>query len=149
MVDAVLRSRIGRILRRSQISRICMKQEREIWVMWSEKLRFWSKITSKFRTGEVGVNAWVDVEPRLKEIDGSGIFFSCSRRPMTINSVFEGLRQRRFEVVQEEICLTTSRRWSTCAAAPTEQLLGTVYNVKESILEEWLLMATTVYRFYT
>jgi len=38
----------------------------------------------------------VDVESRLREIDGSGIFVNCSRRPMTINSVFEGLVQRRF-----------------------------------------------------
>ena len=27
---------------------------------------------------------------RLRKIDGSGIFFSCSRRSMSINSVFKG-----------------------------------------------------------
>src|SRR6218665_1953444 len=54
------------------------------------------------RTGEFGV----DAESRLREIDRSGIFFSSSRRPLSINSVFEGFRQRRFEVIQEEICLT-------------------------------------------
>ena len=63
--------------------------------------------TYKLRTGEFGVNVRVDVESRLREIDGSRIFFNCSRRPMSINSVFEGLRQRRFEVIEEEICLTT------------------------------------------
>jgi len=47
-------------------------------------------------------------ESRLREIDGYGIFFICSWRP--INSVFEGLRYTRFEVIQEEICLTTCRR---------------------------------------
>ena len=86
---------------------MCMKKERERWVMWSEKLRFLSKITPKLRTEEFEVNVWVNEESRLREIDGSGIFFSCSRRPMSINSVFEGFRQRRFEVIQEEICLTT------------------------------------------
>ena len=103
MVDAVLRSNIGRILRRS---RICMKQERERWAMWSEKLRFWSKIRPKLRTGEFGVNVWVDAESRLREIDGSGIFFNYSRRPMSINSVFEGSRQRRFPLhYSEHHCL--------------------------------------------
>ena len=60
---------------------------------------------------EFGANVWVDEESKLKEIDGSEIFFNCSRMPMSINSVFEGFRQRRFEAIQEEICLSTCRRW--------------------------------------
>ena len=67
-----MRSSVGRILRRS---RICMKQERERRVMWSEKLRVWSKITSKLRSGEFGVNVWVDAESKLREIDGFVIFW--------------------------------------------------------------------------
>lgn len=104
MVEAVLKSSMGRILRRS---RMCMKQERERLVMCSEKVRFWSKSTPKLRTGEFAGNVWVDVGSVLREIDGSGIFFNCSRRPMSKNSVLDGLRQRRFEVIQDEIWLTT------------------------------------------
>jgi len=58
------------------------------------------------------VSVLVDIGSRLRELDGSGIFFSCCRRPTSINSAFEGFRLRRFEVIQEEICLTTCRRWS-------------------------------------
>src|SRR6218665_3902657 len=47
---------------------------------------------------------------KVKGFSLVGIFFSCSRRPMSINSVFEGFRQRRFEVIQKEIYLTTCRR---------------------------------------
>ena len=64
----------------------------------------------KLRTGEFVLNVWVDAESMLSDIDGSGIFLNCSRRPISINSVFEGLRHRRFEVIQEEICVTTFRR---------------------------------------
>jgi len=41
---------------------------------------------------------WVDVESRLREIHvvGSGMFLSCSRRPISMNSVLEVFRQRRF-----------------------------------------------------
>ena len=56
------------------------------------------------------MNVWVDTESRLREIEGSGIFLSCSRRPIRMNSVLEGFRHNRFEVIQEEICLTTWRR---------------------------------------
>src|SRR6218665_2295111 len=50
------------------------------------------KITQTFRTGEFGVNVRVDAKSRLREIDGSGIFFSSSRRPISrpINSVLNG-----------------------------------------------------------
>ena len=34
------------------------------------------KITPKLRTGEVGVNVWVEAESGLREMDGSGIFLS-------------------------------------------------------------------------
>ena len=36
------------------------------------------------------MNVWVDAESRLREIEGSGIFLSCSRRPISMNSVLEG-----------------------------------------------------------
>ena len=49
------------------------------------------------------MNVWVDVESRLKEIDVSGIVLSCSLRPISMNSVLEEFRRRRFEVIQEEI----------------------------------------------
>jgi len=113
IVDAVLRSSIGRILQRS---RICMKQDLERWVTWSEKPMCWSNITPKLRTGEVGVNVWVG----LRKIDGFGIFTSCSCKPVIINSVLEVSKHRRFEVIQEGICLTTCRRWSL----DSEKLFG-------------------------
>ena len=46
------------------------------------------------------MNVRVDVESRLREIDGSGIFFSCSGGTMGINSVFEWFRHNRFKVLQ-------------------------------------------------
>jgi len=75
MVDAVLRSSTKRILRRS---RICMKKAGRLSdvIRASEEPRFWSKITPKLRTGEFGVNVWVEAESMLREIDGSGIFLS-------------------------------------------------------------------------
>ena len=69
------------------------------------------KIRPKLRTGEFRVtvwNMWVDAVSRLKKIDGGfGIFLSCSRRPINMNSVLERFRHRRFDATQEEVCLTT------------------------------------------
>ena len=59
----------------------------------------------------------VDAESRLREIDGSEIFLSCSRRPLSMNSVLGGLgheaiagktsdvigEAKRCEVIKEEI----------------------------------------------
>jgi hypothetical protein len=50
MVEAVLKLSMGRMRRRSLI---CMKQVRDKLVMWSEKERFLSKMTPRFRTEEV------------------------------------------------------------------------------------------------
>jgi len=57
---------------------------------------------------EFAVNVWVDAEPRL--IEGSGICWSCSRRPISMNSFLEGLRHMKFEVIQEDIWVATWRR---------------------------------------
>ena len=72
--------------------------------------KLWSKITPRLRTGEFAVEVWVDAQSRLTEIDGSGNFFSWSRRPISMNSVLEGFRHRRFDVIQAEIWITTRRR---------------------------------------
>ena len=49
MVDAVLKSSMGRMRRRS---RMCRKQVRERLDMWFEKERFGSKDTPRLRTEE-------------------------------------------------------------------------------------------------
>ena len=49
MVDAVLKSSMGRMRRRS---RMCRKQVRERLNMWFEKERFGSKVTPRLRTEE-------------------------------------------------------------------------------------------------
>ena len=59
--------------------------------------------TYRLRTGEFGVKVWVDAESMLREIEGSGILFNWSRRPISMNSVLEGFRHRRFDVIQAEI----------------------------------------------
>ena len=71
---------------------MCMKQEREMLVMWSEKVRFWSKITHRLRTGEFVINLCVGAESVLTKIERSGILLSWSRRPMRMNSVLVGFR---------------------------------------------------------
>ena len=40
----------------------------------------------------------VNAESRLREIDGSGIFLSCSHRPLSIHSVLDRLRHKRLEL---------------------------------------------------
>src|SRR6218665_2053559 len=69
MVEAVLKSSMGRMRRRS---RRCMKQERERLEMWLEKERRGSKVTPRLRTGASEVK---EVEDELSErcIEGSGI----------------------------------------------------------------------------
>jgi len=60
-------------------------------------------MTPRFRTGEFAVNVCVGVESVLRKIEGSGILFSWSRRPMRMNSVLVGFKQSRFDVIQDEI----------------------------------------------
>ena len=42
------------------------------------------------------VTVLVDAKPRLREIDGSGIFLIWSLRPISMTSVLEKFTQRRF-----------------------------------------------------
>ena len=56
----------------------------------------------KLRTGEFGVNVWIDAESMLREIDGTGLLSSCSRRPISIIQFLRGLRQRRFARLYHE-----------------------------------------------
>jgi hypothetical protein len=77
---------------------MCMKQERDRLEMWFEKERCESNITPRLRTGASEVKVR-DEELDDRCIGGSGIFLIWSGKPRTsnsvINSVFEGLRQRR------------------------------------------------------
>ena len=93
MVEAVLKSSMGRMRRRS---RMCMKQERERLDMWLEKERCGSKVTPRLRTEESEVKVR-DEESVDRCINGSGIFLIWSGRPRMMNSVLEGLRQRRLD----------------------------------------------------
>jgi hypothetical protein len=73
-----------------------MKQERDRLEMWLEKERCESNITPRLRTGASEVKVR-DEELVDRCIEGSGIFLIWSGRPRIMNSVFDGLRQRRFE----------------------------------------------------
>src|SRR6218665_2661633 len=97
MVEAVLKSSMGRMRRRS---RMCMKQERERLEMWLEKERRGSKVTPRLRTGASEVK---EVEDELSErcIEGSGIFLIWAGRAIMMNSVLEGLRRRRLDDISK------------------------------------------------
>jgi hypothetical protein len=100
MVEAVLKLIMGRMRRRSLM---CIKQVRDRFVMWSENERFLSKMTPKFRTEEARSGGGEAGSWRVKGEDGSVILASCLGSPRSRNSVLEGLRQRRLEVIQEDI----------------------------------------------
>jgi hypothetical protein len=55
MVEAGLKSSIGRMLRRS---RTCMKLERERFEMWLENDKCGSKVIPRLRTEESDVKVW-------------------------------------------------------------------------------------------
>src|SRR6218665_869119 len=93
MVEAVLKSSMGRMRRRS---RMCMKQERERMERWMENERLGTKVTPRMRTGasEMKVVEEELVDNRMEE---SGIFLIWAGRPIMMNSVLEGLRQSRLD----------------------------------------------------
>jgi hypothetical protein len=103
MVEAVLKSSIGLMRRRS---RMCMKQERERFEMCLENERCESKVIPRLRTGESDEKVR-DEELVDRWIEGSGIFFIWSGRPRMMNSVLEGLRQRRLDDIHWEMRSTT------------------------------------------
>src|SRR6218665_1081363 len=70
MVDAVLKSSMGRMRRRS---RMCMKQERERLEMWLENERRGSKVTPRLRTGASEMKV-VEEELLDNRMEESGIF---------------------------------------------------------------------------
>ena len=85
------------------------KQVLVSWVMWSEKVRFWSKITPRFLIGldEVKVE---DEEGEFKVIDWSVSLLSWSGRPISRNSVLEGFKERRLVDIQLEMREIVSTR---------------------------------------
>src|SRR6218665_1270117 len=93
MVDAVLKSSMGRMRRRS---RMCMKQERERLDMWLENERWGSKVTPRSWTGASEMKL-VEEELLDNRMEESGIFLIWAGRPIMINSVLEGLRQSRLD----------------------------------------------------
>jgi hypothetical protein len=115
IVEAVLKSSMGRMRRRS---RMCMKQVRERLEMWFEKVRLESKITPRLRTGELEVKVR-DEDSVERCMVGSGIFLIWSGRPMMMNSVLEGFKERRLADIHLEIWLTTS---SNCVMEVEKQV---------------------------
>src|SRR6218665_1877257 len=101
MVDAVLKSSMGRMRRRS---RMCMKQERKRFEMWLENERCGSKVTPRLRTGESEMKVVKEelLDNRMKK---SGIFLIWAGRPIMIYSVLEGLRQSRLDDIHWEFGL--------------------------------------------
>src|SRR6218665_2676121 len=85
MVEAVLKSSMGRMRQRS---RMCMKQERERLEMWLEKERRGSKVAPRLRTGASKVKL-VEEELLDRCIEGSGIFLILAGRPIMMSSVLE------------------------------------------------------------
>jgi PAS domain-containing protein len=71
--------------------------------MWSVNDRFLSKIIPRLRTEDAKSGGVWEGSWRVKGKDGSVILFSWTGRPMRRNSVLEGLRHRRFVVIQEEM----------------------------------------------
>src|SRR6218665_2676574 len=93
MVEAVLKSSMGRMRRRS---RMCMKQEREGFEMWLENERLGSKVTPRLRIGASEMKV-VEEELLDNRMEESRIFLIWAGRPIMINSALEGLRQSRLD----------------------------------------------------
>src|SRR6218665_1621599 len=81
MVDAVLKSSMGRMRRRS---RMCMKQERERLEMWLENERRGSKVTPRLRTGASEMKV-VEEEVLDSRMEESGDFLIWAGRPIRMN----------------------------------------------------------------
>src|SRR6218665_383612 len=110
MVEAVLKSSMGRMRRRS---RMCMKQKRDRLEMWLENERQGSKATPRLRTGASEMKV-VEEELLDNRMEESGIYLIWADRPIMINSVLEGLnlRQSRLDDIHREIWFTTESRWA-------------------------------------
>src|SRR6218665_3150025 len=93
MGDAVLKSSMGRMRRRS---RMCMKQEGERLEIWLENERRGSKVTPRLRTGASEMKV-VEEELLENRMEESGIFLIWAGRPIMMYSVSEGLRQSRLD----------------------------------------------------
>src|SRR6218665_3163264 len=93
MVDAVLKSSMGRMRRKT---RMCMKQERGGLEVGSEDERCGSKVTPRLRTGASEMKV-VKEELLDNRMEQSGIFLIWAGRPIMINSILEGLRQSRLD----------------------------------------------------
>ena len=64
--------------------------------IWSEKVRLLSKMTPRLRAESIGER----MTSLGKWMVGWFSFSSCFGRPMTRNSVFEGLRERKLDDIQ-------------------------------------------------
>ena len=75
------------------------KQVFEMYEMWSEKERFESNITPRFLAEATGLMEVLEGMDR----EGLSILASWVARPMSRNSVFEELREKKLEAIQDEI----------------------------------------------
>src|SRR6218665_3922212 len=102
MVEAVLKSSMGRMRRRSRPD-VHEAGAGEVGdVVGEREMRI--EVTPRLRTGASEVK---EVEDELSErcIEGSGIFLIWPGRPIMMNSVLEGLRRRRLGVICIEVMI--------------------------------------------
>ena len=79
---------------------------RELWDLLAEGDRG-SKTKPRLRANEQGRIGWAG----RRESEGEWIFDNCWGRPMSMNSVLDGLKVRRLAVIQEEIVGTEDWSW--------------------------------------
>lgn len=64
-----------------------------------EKVRLVSKMMPRLRADGVGIIGGSEGRER----EGLDIFDSCTERPISMNSVLDGFKERRLVVIQDEI----------------------------------------------
>ena len=116
MVHAVVRSMA---LRKRLRSRMWYRHDLDTADIWSEKVRVLSKMTTRLQaesTGErmTSIGTW---------IVGWFSFSSCFGRPMTRNSVFEGLRERQLDDIHFKTIDTVSSRWAILCEKSTAKII--------------------------
>ena len=79
---------------------------RELWDLLAEGERG-SKTKPRLRADEQGRIGWAG----RRQSEGEWILDNCWGRPMSMNSVLDGLRVRRLAVIQEEIVGTEDWSW--------------------------------------
>ena len=94
------------------------KQLWEIDEMCFDRERLESKMKPRLRAEETGLRMVSEERVRV----GFEILESCTGRPISKNSVFDGLRERKFDDIQDEILVMVScRHWILCVKLLAEK----------------------------